>query len=299
MSIDIRPIQPQVSPTFAGEVFDVDLRQPLTPTDIAAIHAGMDKHAVLVFHGQQMTDDEHLAFTKLLGPVQDNAAANVIKAEERRLPLDFSDVSNLDKNEKLLARDDRRRMFSLGNRLWHSDASFRAIPAKYSLLYGHVVPPAGGDTEFADMRQAYDTLDAATKAEIEDLVCQHSNLYSRALIGFTEFTEEDLRMFKPVLQRLARYHPVMDRKTLYMSAHIGGIVGWPRPEAMAFIRDLMEHATQRPFVYAHKWQQGDLVIWDNRQTMHRVRRFDDQKHVRDMRRTTIMCEGPTVAQQAA
>ncbi len=295
MPFQIKTIQPK----FAGEVFGVDLRQPLSDSDIDAIHAGMNKHAVLVFHGQQMNDEEHLAFTKQLGPVQTNAAANVIKAEERRLPLDFSDVSNLDKNEKLLARDDRRRMFSLGNRLWHSDASFRAIPAKYSLLYGHVVPPKGGDTEFADMRQAYDTLDAETKAEIEDLICEHSNLFSRALIGFTEFTDEDMRNFKPVLQRLVRYHPAMDRKTLFMSAHIGGIVGWPKPKAMAFVRDLMEHATQRDFVYAHKWQQGDLVIWDNRQTMHRVRRFDDQKYVRDMRRTTIMCEGPTVAGQAA
>ena len=295
MAFEIRPIQPK----FCGEVFDFDLRQPLSGEDIAAVHDGMDKHGVLVFHGQQLTDDEHLAFTKQLGPVQTNESANLIKREERRLDLDFSDVSNLDKDEKLLKRDDRRRMFSLGNRLWHSDASFRAVPAKYSLLYGHIVPPSGGNTEFADMRQAYNTLDDDTKAEIDDLICEHSNLFSRAQLGFTAFTEEDLIAFKPVLQRLVRYHPKMDYKTLYMSAHIGGIIGWPRPEAMAFIRDLMEHATQKAFVYSHKWEKGDLVIWDNRQTMHRVRRYDDLKYVRDLRRTTLMGDGPTVEQQAA
>ena len=295
MAFDIRPIQPK----FCGEVFDFDLRHPLSAEDIVAVHDGMDKHGVLVFHGQKMTDEEHLAFTKQLGPVQTNEAANLIKRKERRLDLDFSDVSNLDKDEKLLARDDRRRMFSLGNRLWHSDASFRAVPAKYSLLYGHIVPPTGGNTEFSDMRQAYNTLDNETKVEIEDLICEHSNLFSRAQIGFDKFTDEELVAFKPVQQRLVRYHPKMDYKTLYMSTPIGGIIGWPRPEAMAFIRDLLEHATQKAFVYSHKWEQGDLVIWDNRQTMHRVRRYDDLKYVRDMRRTTLMGDGLTVEQQAA
>ena len=300
MTIDIRPIQPQVSETFAGEVDGVDLRGPLSDDDIAAIHAGMADYGVLVFHGQQMTNDDHLAFTRLLGPVQPNVNTNVTKLEERRLDLNFSDVSNLDKEAKPLARDDRRRIFDMGNRLWHSDASFRVVPAKYSLLYGHVVPPKGGNTEFADMRAAYDTLDDDTKAEIGDLICEHSNMYSRMALGFGNFNDEELAKFKPVLQRLVRHHPDMgNKKSLYLSAHIGGIVGWPRPEALALIRDLTEHATQGEFVYSHKWTQGDLVIWDNRQTMHRVRRFDDQKYVRDMRRTTIMGDGPTVEQQAA
>jgi alpha-ketoglutarate-dependent 2,4-dichlorophenoxyacetate dioxygenase len=172
------------------------------------------------------------------------------------------------------------------------------VPAKYSLLSGRIVPAQGGNTEFADMRAAYDALDAATKAEIEDLVCEHSLLYSRGLLGFTELTEEEKANFKPVRQRLVRTHPVTGRKSLFLSSHAGTIVGWPMPEARAFLRDLMEHATQREFVHAHVWRQHDLVIWDNRQTMHRVRRFDDTRDIRDMRRTTIRGEAMT-AQQAA
>ncbi len=295
MAIQIKSIKPLIG----GEIVGVDLRGPLSDDDIAAIHAGMDKYAVLVFHGQQMDNEEHLAFTKRLGPLKPNVDTNVTKVGDRRLSVDFSDVSNIGKNQEILDRDSRRRLFSLGNRLWHSDASYRAVPAKYSMLYGHVVPPTGGNTEFAHMGAAYDALDDETKAEVEDLICEHSLLYSRALIGFTEYSEDELPKFKPVQQRLVRHHATMDRKSLYLAAHVGGIIGWPRPEAMAFIRDLMEHATQPEFVYSHKWQQGDLVIWDNPQTMHRVRRFDDLKHKRDMRRTTTVCDGPTVAQQAA
>ena len=190
-------------------------------------------------------------------------------------------------------------MYALGNRLWHSDASFRAVPARYSILSGRVVTTHGGNTEFADMRAAYDALDPATRAEIEDLVCEHSLIYSRGQLGFTEFLPDERVAMAPVRQRLVRTHPVTGRKSLFLAAHIGAIVGWPRPEAMAFIRDLMEHATQPQFVYVHRWTQHDLVIWDNRTTMHRVRRFDDLNVVRDMRRTTTRCEGPTAQQQAA
>jgi alpha-ketoglutarate-dependent 2,4-dichlorophenoxyacetate dioxygenase len=210
----------------------------------------------------------------------------------------MADVSNLDKDHKPLARDDRKRMFNLGNRLWHSDSSFRAVPAKYSLLSGRIVVDKGGNTEFADMRAAYDALDAATKTEIEDLVCEHSLLYSRGTLGFTELTEEERAQMKPVLQRLVRTHPVTGRKSLYLSSHIGTIVGWPMPEARALLRDLNEHATQPQFVHVHRWRQYDLVIWDNRQTMHRVRRFDDSE-IRDMRRTTVAGDAPTVEQVQA
>jgi alpha-ketoglutarate-dependent 2,4-dichlorophenoxyacetate dioxygenase len=209
----------------------------------------------------------------------------------------MADVSNLDKDHKPLARDDRKRMFNLGNRLWHSDSSFRAVPAKYSLLSGRIVVDKGGNTEFADMRAAYDALDDATKSEIEDLVCEHSLLYSRGTLGFTELTEEERAQMQPVRQRLVRTHPVTGRKSLYLSSHIGTIVGWPMPEARAFIRDLVEHATQSQFTYSHKWRQWDLVMWDNRQLMHRVTRFDEAQ-VRDMRRTTVAGEGMTVAQAA-
>jgi alpha-ketoglutarate-dependent 2,4-dichlorophenoxyacetate dioxygenase len=166
------------------------------------------------------------------------------------------------------------------------------VPAKYSILSGRVVATSGGNTEFADMRAAYDALDDHTRAEVEDLVCEHSLIYSRGALGFDELTAEEKAMFAPVRQRLVRTHPKTGRKSLYLSSHAGSIVGWPVPEARAFLRDLNEHATQPRFVYVHRWQPFDLVMWDNRQTMHRVRRFDAAQ-VRDMRRTTVAGDGPT------
>jgi alpha-ketoglutarate-dependent 2,4-dichlorophenoxyacetate dioxygenase len=295
MTVTIR----QIHPVFVGEVSGVDLRKPLTAEEVAAIDAGMDKYAVLVFHGQDITDEQQIAFSANFGTLElPGAASNITKDHERRLRAELADVSNLDKGHRPFARDDRRRMFNLGNQLWHSDSSFRAVPAKYSLLSGRIVPSEGGNTEFADMRAAYDALDDKTKAEIEGLVCEHSLLYSRGLLGFTELSDEEKANFKPVRQSLVRTHPVTGRKSLFLSAHAGTIVGWPMPEARALLRDLTEHATQRAFVHAHVWKQHDLVIWDNRQTMHRVRRFDDTKVTRDMRRTTIQGEAMT-AQQAA
>jgi len=292
------PLQ-QFQPRFAARMTGIDATRPLTPADVAAIEAGMDKYAVLVLPGQDMTDEQQLAFTRNFGPLQEGANTT-LTATTMRLGEAFADVSNLDKNNRRLERNDRRRMAALGNRLWHSDATFRIVPARYSLLSGRIVTRDGGNTEFADMRAAYDALDEATKAEIDDLVCEHSLIYSRGQLGFTDFTDEERHRMKPVLHRLVRTHPVTGRKSLLLSAHIGAIVGWPRPEAMAFIRDLMEHATQPEFVYVHRWTKHDFVIWDNRTTMHRVRRFDDLNIVRDMRRTTTMGEGPTVpGQQAA
>ena len=194
-----------------------------------------------------------------------------------------------------MQRGSRQRLFNLGNMLWHSDSSFRPVPAKYSLLSARVVNPIGGNTEYADMRAAYDALDAATKAFIDDLVCEHSLMYSRGLLGFTDYTEEERRTFAPVRQRLVRVHPGSKRKSLFLASHAGTIVGWPMPEARAFLRDLVEHATQREFVYVHQWRLHDLVMWDNRATMHRVRRYDDALP-RDMRRTTLRGDAPTVAQ---
>lgn len=295
MGVTIR----QLHPVFFGEVEGVDLRRPLTPDEVAAIDAGMDRHAVLVFHGQDFTDEQQVAFSRNFGRVELAVGGNITKANERRISVELADVSNLDANSKIYARDDRRRMFNLGNRLWHSDSSFRAIPAKYSLLSGRIVPPTGGNTEFADMRAAYDALDAATKAEIEDLVCEHSLIYSRGQLGFSEFSDEERVTFKPVRQRLVRTHPVTGRKSLFLSSHAGTILGWPMPEARAFLRDLIEHATQREFVHAHRWRRYDLVMWDNRQTMHRARRYDETGEVRDMRRTTIGGEAPTVEQEQA
>jgi alpha-ketoglutarate-dependent 2,4-dichlorophenoxyacetate dioxygenase len=284
---------------FVAAVEDIDLRLPLDTAAVAAIHAGMDRHAVLVFRDQRLTDEEQLAFTRSLGKIELNTSNNVTRLEDRRLGIEMSDISNLDQQSRLLARDDRRRAFNLGNRLWHSDSSFKAVPAKYSLLSARIVPSSGGNTEFADMRAAYDALDDATKAEIEDLVAEHSLLFSRGLLGFTDFTPEERVKFAPVRQRLVRTHKATRRKSLFLSSHIGGILGWPVPEARAFVRDLVEHATERRFVHAHVWQPFDLVMWDNRQTMHRARRYRETSEVRDMRRTTIEGDGPTVDQIAA
>lgn len=294
MAVTIR----QLHPVFVGEVSGVDIARPLAPEEVAAVEAGMDRYAVLVFHDQRITDDQQVAFSRNFGEIELAVGSNVTKAEDRRLPLELADVSNLDRDQRPFARDDRRRMFNLGNRLWHSDSAFRPVPAKYSILSCRSEPPAtGGDTEFADMRAAYDALDEATKAEVEDLVCEHSLMYSRGLLGFGDFTAEEKVTFKPVRQRLVRTHPVTGRKSLFLASHAGAIVGWPVPEARAFLRDLNEHATQRAFVYAHKWRRHDVVMWDNRQTMHRVRRFDETVP-RDMRRTTVAGDAPTVAQVA-
>ncbi len=287
----------QIGPCFAAEVQGIDLSRPLSPDEIAAIHAGMDRYAVLVFHDQRIDDAEQLAFTRSLGEIEHAIGTSLRAPDEYRLPTTFADVSNLDKDNRIFAREDRRRLFGLGNRLWHSDSSFKAIPAKYSLLHAISVPSKGGNTEFAYMPAAYDALDAEMRAEIEELVCEHSQIFSRQQLGFTDFTDEERTRFAPVRQRLVRRHPLTSRKSLYLSSHAGSIVGWPVPEARFFLRDLVEHATQRQFVYAHRWRVGDLVMWDNRQTMHRARPFPAHEP-RDMRRTTLMGDAPTVAQVA-
>jgi alpha-ketoglutarate-dependent 2,4-dichlorophenoxyacetate dioxygenase len=288
----------QLHPVFFGEVSGIDIAKPPSREEVAAIEAGMDKYAVLVFHGQKVTDEQQMAFTRNFGAIEDARGGNVTKPQDKRLGVGMNDVSNLGKDGKPLARDNRQRLFSLGNMLWHSDSSFRAIPAKYSLLSARVVNAKGGNTEFADMRAAYDALDDATKREIEDLVCEHSLMYSRGSLGFLDYSEEEKAMFKPVRQRLVRRHPVTGRKSLYLASHAGAIIGMPMPEARMLLRDLNEHATQPRFVYVHTWKLNDLVMWDNRQTMHRVRRYDESQP-RDMRRTTVAGEAPTVAQAAA
>ena len=287
----------QIGPCFAAEVEDVDLSRPLSPDEVAAVHAGMDTYAVLVFHDQKIDDAQQLAFTRSLGEIEHAIGTSLRASDEYRLPTTFADVSNLDKDNKIFAREDRRRLFGLGNRLWHSDSSFKAVPAKYSLLHAISVPSRGGNTEFAYMPAGYDALDAETKAEVEDLICEHSQIFSRQQLGFTDFTDEERARFASVRQRLVRTHPLTGRRSLYLSSHAGSIVGWPVPEARFFLRDLVEHATQRQFVYAHRWRVGDLVMWDNRQTMHRARPFPAHEP-RDMRRTTLMGDAPTVAQVA-
>ena len=292
--MDIKPIDSVGRSFFAGEVSAIDLTRPLSPQDVEAVHAGMDRFGVLVFHGQKIDDAQQLVFSKSLGPLE-QATGDIAAPQDRRVSMDLNDISNLDKNNKVLARDDRRRLFGLGNMLWHSDSSFKDVPAKYSLLSARQIPDADGNTEFADMRAAYDTLDEATRREVHGLVCSHSQIFSRGILGFTDFTDDERVKWTPVRQRLVRKHPRTGRLSLYLSSHAGGIEGWPVPEARAFLRDLNEHATQRQFVYAHQWRPADLVMWDNRVTMHRARRYDHTQ-VRDMRRTTLTNEVSSLEQ---
>ena len=294
MPVTIRPLHP----FFVGEVGGVDCRKPLDAEEVAAVEAGMDEYAVLVFRDQGLSDDEQIVFTRHFGELESyNTPGHIRRRDEQRLTTQgIADFSNLDKAGGIMSADDRVWFFKLADRLWHSDSSFRPIPAKYSLLSGRVIPSWGANTEFADMRAAYDVLDVRTKAAVEDLVCLHSLIYSREAIGFTQLSETETAAFRAVRQRLVRTHPVTGRKSLFLSAHAGEIEGWTIPEARMFLRDLMEHATQHQFVYAHEWRVGDLVMWDNRQTMHRARRFDDRNEIRDVRRTTLAGDVATIEQ---
>ena len=294
MTVEIR----QIHPLFVGEVSGIDMTKPVPRGDVAVLEAAMDRYAVLVFRNQAITDEQQIAFSKNFGAMENSRGGHVTKPADMRLQTGMNDVSNIGKDGLPLSRESRQRLFNLGNMLWHSDSSFRAIPAKYSLLSARTVNPKGGDTEFADMRAAYDALDADTKADIDELICEHSLMYSRGSLGFVDYSDEEKEMFKPVRQRLVRAHPVTGRKSLYLSSHAGTIVGRPTPEARILLRDLNEHATQPQFVYVHKWKLHDLVMWDNRQTMHRGRRFDESQP-RDVRRTTVAGDAPTVAQAAA
>jgi alpha-ketoglutarate-dependent 2,4-dichlorophenoxyacetate dioxygenase len=294
MTITLTPLHPVIGAECTG----VDISRPLSKDEAAAIDAGMDRYAVLVFRqGVPLTAEQQMAFTLNFGDVE--APYTQIQAAHgvRWTTPGLSDISNVSPSGGLLERDDRKRLSGLGNQMWHSDSSYKVIPARYSLLSAHVLPPEGGDTQFADMRAGYDMLDAKTKAQIEDLICEHSRIFSKGALGIP-FTEKELRDFAPVRQRLVRTHRTTGRKSLYLSSHAGRIVGWPAPEAQILLRELTEHATQREFVYTHRWQIGDLVMWDNRTTMHRARRYDDMLFPRDLRRTTVTDGVPTVERQA-
>jgi alpha-ketoglutarate-dependent 2,4-dichlorophenoxyacetate dioxygenase len=295
MSLTFRKLHP----VFAAEVTGIDLTRPIPAPDAAAIEAGMDEHAVLVFPGQPLTDQGQIDFTRNFGELEGyNTPGHIRKQSDSRLGSGIADFSNLDKTGAIMSDQDRVWFFKLGDRLWHSDSSFRPVPAKYSLLSGRVIPTWGANTEFADMRAAYDALDERTKAEVEDLVCEHSLAYSREAIGFTDLTPEERVAFRPIRQRLVRTHPVTGRRSVFLSAHAGAIEGWTVPEARMFLRDLTEFATRERFVYSHEWRVNDLVIWDNRTTMHRARRFD-RNEVRDVRRTTLAGDAATIEQVPA
>ena len=287
--MDISPLHP----LFMGEVTGLDLRDPIDDALLAELTAAMDTYAVLAFRGQSLDDESQMRFSARFGPLETSRRAHRLD-HKLRLDIHVSDISNLDETGELLTATDNRLMSGLANRLWHTDSSFKQAPARYSILSAHALPSAGGETEFADMRAAYDDLSEARKAEIEDYVCEHSIFTSRATIGFTDFTNEEYDALPPVPQALVRTHPGSKRKCLYLASHADTILGLSRPDAKMLLLDLMEHATQRKYVYTHHWRPGDVVMWDNRCTMHRGR-WHDPAEVRDMRRTTVSDEVSTVA----
>ena len=292
MTITIVP----VTPSFAAEIGDVDLSQPLAPADVTALKDAFSKYSVLIFPDQQLSHDQHLDFARHFGPLE--TTIGVYRTDTPlRLRKEFADVSNITHEDKLWGKDDRHRMFQMGNRLWHTDSSFKRLPAFASLLYARSIAPVGGHTEFADERAAYDALPDATKRRLAGLVAEHSIFNSRARLGFSNFSDEERRSLPPVPQVLVRTIPETGRKSLYLASHAGRIFGMPEDEGRALIDELIAHATQRQFVYTHRWRLNDLVMWDDRCTMHRGTEFDDLRWKRDVQRATVSDVANTCEQE--
>ena len=291
MAITVLPITPH----FAAEVGDVTLNKPLAPEDLSAVRAAFTKYAVLVFPDQEFDDESQLDFARNFGPLE----TTVFKARhdhKLRLHENLADVSNLDPEDRILKTDDRQRLYNLGNQLWHTDSSFKRVPAYCSMLHARSIPPIGGQTEFADLRAAYDALPEPTRRRIAGLVAEHSIMTSRAKMGFSDFDDTERETFKPVPQVVVRRLQDSGRMSLYLASHAGRIRGMDDGEARKLLAELIEHATQRKFVYAHRWRAKDLVIWDDRCTMHRGMPYDDQRYKRDMRRATVSDIAPTCEQ---
>ncbi len=283
MALQFRPLHPH----FVAEVSPVDLRQVHDAEPLAEIRAGMDTYAVLVFRDQPFTDGQQLAFAQRLDG-QLHSKTGTAALGLNRLGNDaLVDISNVDEGGDITRSGNRRRVYGLGNRLWHTDASFQDPPGRYSMLSAKVIPPVGADTEYADMRAAYDALPEETKTRLEGLCVHHSIAYSRQTLGF-EFSPEEAGRLEGAVHPLVRVIPRSRRRSLYLASHASRIVDWPLPEGRLLLRDLTEHATQPQFVYQHRWAVGDLVIWDNRATMHRARPFDDMTHRRELRRVTTL-----------
>jgi alpha-ketoglutarate-dependent 2,4-dichlorophenoxyacetate dioxygenase len=290
-ALSVTPLHPH----FGARATGLDLRKPLTADQKRQVKAAMDRYAVVVFPDQLMSDEEQAAFAEQFGEIEETPT--LVDQSRRRLAnIQINDISNLGPDGKIWPADDRRRMYNLGNLLWHSDSSFKPTPAYWSMLQAKTIPPHGGETEYVDTRVAWEHLPNDLKALVKDLVALHSLIFSRAQLGFEAFSAQEIERCAPVRQRLVRLHQESGRLALYLSAHIGDIEGWPRPEAMALIRELTEFTTQPEFVYQHHWNVGDLVIWDNRCTMHRGRRYDDKTYPRDMRRVTLSDIAPTLEQ---
>ena len=281
----------KLHPYFVAEVSAVDLRRVQDRETLDEIRAGMDEYAVLVFRDQSFSDEEQLAFAQRFDGTLHTKTGAAVLGKSRFATEALADISNVDENGEILRSDDRRRMYALGNRLWHTDASFQDPPGRYSMLSARVVPAVSADTEFADMRAAYDALDPGTREKLEGLQAHHSIAHSRQTLGF-EFSREEEEKLKGAIHPLVRINPRTQRRSLYLASHASRIVDWPIPEGRLLLRDLIEHATQVGFVYRHVWRVGDLVIWDNRATMHRARPFDDASHRRELRRVTTLDIAP-------
>jgi len=282
MSFSVHPI----TPSFAAEIGDLDLSVPLSEPTFAALDDAFNTYSVLVFGGQALSEDAQMDFSARFGPLE-TTIQSFRKGVKLRLGPKFADVSNLDADNEVLPEDSERRHFNSGNRLWHTDSSFRPVPAKCSLLYASSIPPVGGQTEFADLRAAYDALSDEMMNKIEGLIAEHSIMTSRAKMGFTDFLDEERERFAPVPQAITRTIPQSGRKTLYIASHIGRIMGMTDEDAAALTEELLAHATQPQFVQVHRWRVNDLVIWDDRCTMHKGGDFDDLRYRRDMQRATV------------
>jgi len=281
MALTFKPL----SPVFAAEVSGIDLTKPLSQQDVRAINAGMNEHAVLVFRQQPMTAQQQLNFASSFGPL-DIGLKRVFKRPERLEDERLIDISNVDADGQVTRRDSPKNLSNFANQLWHSDSSFMNPRAAYSMLHCVIKPSWGGNTEFADLRHAYDTLDERTRAEIQELKAEHYALHTRILLGDEAYTDEQKKSIPPAIWPIADIHPGSGRKVLFVGVHARQILGWPTAESRMYLQDLLEHATRREYVYVHKWEPGDLVIWDNRSTLHRGRRYDIAER-RELRRTTI------------
>ncbi len=277
----------RLHPYFVAEVSPITLRDTHDRETLEQIRAGMDEYAVLVFHDQFFTDSEHIAFAQRFDG-QLHTKTGISALQKSRLDNEaLADISNLDESGEILQSDDRRRMYGLGNRLWHTDASFQDPPGRYSMLSAKVIPPVGADTLFTDTRAAYDALPEELKLQLEGLRVHHSIAYSRQVLGF-DFSEKEQEILKGAIHPLIRINPRSGRKSLYVASHASKIIDMPIPEGRLMLRELTDHATQPQFVYRHAWRGGDLVIWDNRSTMHKATTFADGTYRRELRRVTSL-----------
>jgi alpha-ketoglutarate-dependent 2,4-dichlorophenoxyacetate dioxygenase len=281
----------RLHPLFVAEVGGIDLTHPIDDGTFAQILDAFNEHSVLVFHDQPLTDAEQIVFSRCFGPLEQTTKSI---AWNERVAREIADLSNVDPEGRLIPPEDRRMLYHSGNQLWHSDSSFKKVPALASLLSAREVPPEGGETEFASLRGAWAALPEPTRQRLEELVAVHHFAYSRGLVAPNLLTPEQEAELPPVRQALVRTNPVNGRKSLYVGAHASHVVGMPEEEGRTLLELLLAFATQPQLVYCHRWRVGDLVIWDNRAVLHRGRPWDAGRYRRVLHRTTVAGEGPTV-----